>query len=232
MNSAQHGELVSRISSHLSRMGTGRVWRPVIGPGGDILAAGSGPAPQILAAYASGVDFAGKTVVDLGSNLGFYSFMARQGGAVRVLGLDSDPDAVEGGRMLAALHGLENVSFEVRDFLREPPAEQADMALVIDFIGRGVIAKGRLDAVLDSAKRHARREIFMTLRPKYPLEELPALGEGLLTHYGSHILDGVFHLARYARDHLGGQWNCRTLHQGRVEGYVLKAALLFTRSEG
>jgi ribosomal protein L11 methyltransferase len=212
-------------------MGEARVWRPVFGPDGTLLAKGAGPSPEALADYASGVDFAGKTVVDLGCNLGLYSFLAARRGAARVLGLDSDPDAVEGARMLAALHGLDNVSFEVMDFLRESPSEQADMVLVIDFIGRGVIAKGRLDAVLDSARRYARKEVVATLRPEYPLRELPALSADLLKRYGRHLQGGAFRLAGYAQERMGSGWNCRTLHQGRVEGYALKAAFLFTRSE-
>jgi SAM-dependent methyltransferase len=228
MDSKEIKALTDRLVSHLAAMGDTRVWRPVLSPDGTVLAKGSGPSPEALADYASGVDFSGKTVVDLGCNLGLYSFMAARGGAVHVLGLDSDQDAVEGGRMLAALHGLDNVSFETRDFLRETSPEQADMVLVIDFIGRGVIAKGRLDAVLASAARHARREIVVTLRPEYPLEELPVLGAGLLERYGDHIEGGTFKLARYAQDRLGPQWECRTLHQGRVDAYALKAALLFT----
>jgi len=223
--------LTTRVVTHLAAMGDARVWRPVLGPDGTLLARGSGPSPEALADYASGVDFEGKTVVDLGCNLGLYSFMAARRGAVHVLGLDSDQDAVEGANMLARLHGLDNVSFEVRDFLRTTSPEQADMVLVIDFIGRGVIAKGRLDAVLDSARRYARKEIVVTLRPEYPLQELPTLSADLLKHYESHILDGTFMLASYVQERLGLKWERRTLHQGRVKGFTLKAAILFTRSE-
>lgn len=232
MDSPYKQALQAKIVSHLSSMGGERVWRPVLGPDGTVLAEGSGPSSKALAGYASDVDFAGKTVLDLGCNLGFYSFMAARRGAVRVLGLDSDPDAIAGGRMLAELHGFDNVSFEVRDFLRESAAGQADMVLVIDFIGRGVIAKGRLDAVLSSAVQHARKEIVITLRPEYALEELPALREDLRQRLGSHIQGGTFKLAGYVNDRLGPQWECRTLHQGRIEGYELKAAFQFTRSEG
>lgn len=230
MDFVDKNALTERIVSHLAAMGDARVWRPVFGPDGTLLAKGSGPSPEALADYASGVDFSNKTVVDLGCNLGLYSFMAARRGAVRVLGLDSDPGAVEGARMLAALHGLDNASFEVADFLREFPSEQADMVLVIDFIGRGVIAKGRLDAVLDSAKRYARKEVVVTLRPEYPLRELPALSRNLLKHYEGHIQDGTFLMANYAKECFGSEWDCRTLHQGRVEGFTLKAAFLFTRS--
>jgi ribosomal protein L11 methyltransferase len=232
MDLSEKKALTEKLSVHLAAMGDARVWRPVFSPDGTMLAKGSGPTPEALADYVSGVDFAGKTVVDLGCNLGLYSFMAARRGAVQVLGLDSDPGAVEGARMLAALHGLDNASFAVRDFLRESSPEQADMVLVIDFIGRGVIAKGRLDAVLDSATRYARKEIVVTLRPEYPLRELPTMSADILERYGSHIQGDTFKLASYAQERLGPKWSSRTLHQGKVEGYALKAAFLFTRSEG
>ena len=59
------------------------------------------------------VDFAGKTVVDLGCNLGFYSFMAaaaRSGPGLSAW--TATLGAVEGGRMLAELHGFDNVSLK------------------------------------------------------------------------------------------------------------------------
>lgn len=225
-------DLTAKLSAHLAGMGAKRIWRPVIGPDGAVLAAGSGPAPQMLAEYMTGVDFHGKSVVDLGSNLGFYSFMAARSGAKSVLGLDSDPDAVRGGRMLAALYGFPGVDFKVCDFLKDPPARKADMALVIDFIGRGVVAKGRLDDVVASAAAHADREIVLTLRPIYPLHELPPLGPVLLNRYAAHIQDDRFRLADYVSERLGPAWKGRIIHLGRVGGYVLKAALLFSSAKG
>lgn len=225
-------DLTAKLSAHLAGMGSKRIWRPVIGPDGAVLAPGAGPGPEMLAEYMTGVDFRGKSVVDLGSNLGFYSFMAARSGAKSVLGLDSDPDAVRGGRMLAALHGFSNVVFEVRDFLKDPPAKRADMVLVIDFIGRGVVAKGRLDDVVASAAAHAEREIVLTLRPIYPLHELPPLGPVLLDRYASHIKDDRFRLSDYVSDRLGPAWKGRIIHLGRVGGYVLKAALLFSSTDG
>lgn len=217
-----------RLVAHLARMGPGRVWRPVVARDGTVLAEGSGPLPDNLEEYIAGVDFAGKSVVDLGSNLGFYSFLAARRGARRVLGLDIDPDAVLGARMLAALHGMDEVDFEVCDFLKAPPSIRADMVLAIDFIGRAVVAKGRLDQVLATAARLARREIVITMRAVYPLEDLPALEPGLRERYAKHISEGKFHVARYAAHALGPAWMGRTIHEGRVDGYVLKSLVVFS----
>lgn len=231
MEPAARQELVEAITTHLNRMGAGRVWRPVAGPDGQLLNRGSGPNLKAMSAYVSGLAFSGKTVVDLGANLGLFTFMACQGGATWALGLDSDPDAVAGARMLAQLHEFENARFEVRDFVADESIPQADLVLVIDFIGRGVIIKGRLDSVIDAAVRLSRKEIFFTLRPEYPLSELRAPDNVLKRTYGSFIRDGRFFLAEYVAAHLGAGWSGTSLSKLRVDGKALKEGLLFTRSE-
>lgn len=224
--------LAAEIRVRLSRLSPTQVWRPVPGPDGILLHPGSGPDPAALADYASGVDFAGKSVIDLGCNLGFFSFMACRAGAGDVLGLDADPEVVAVARLLAELHGLAAARFTVRDFLRAPGPDRADLVLAIDFIGRGVVAKGRLDAVLDTAAVLARREIFFTLRPVYALDDL-ALDTGAFpAAQAAFVRRGRFHLAEYAAWRLGTGWTGRFTDQGRAGGSGLKAALLFTRRSG
>lgn len=229
MDPEQQKDLTVRLVELLTRMGPQRVWRPVAAPDGKLLAAGSGPSPQTLSGYLGGVDFSGKSIIDLGSNLGLYSFMAARSSARHVLGLDIDTDAVQGAQMLAALYEMDNVDFEVCDFLMDPPARVADMVLVVDFIGRAVVAKGRLDAVLAAAVRLASREIVLTLRPVYPLEELPPLGPVQRERYAGHISGAILDVAGYVSDWLGPAWKGKTIHEGRVDGFALKAALLYSR---
>lgn len=194
-----------------------------------MFADGSGPPPEALAEYVDGIDFRGKSVLDMGANLGFFAFLAARRGAACVLGMDSDPDAVEGARLLASLHGLDNVHFAWRDFLEAPPILRADMVMVIDFIGRGVVSKGRLDDVITLAARLAVRELVVTMRPKYRLEELQPLSPGLQEHYGAYLREGTFSLGEYVRDFLGDDFHGRVLHEGLVEKHQLKKAYLFTR---
>ena len=231
MEQADRIQLTEKITAHLCRMGAGRVWRPVAGPYGHVLNCGSGPDLTAMSAYVAGVDFAGKTVLDLGANLGLFTFMACRGGATWALGLDSDPDAVAGARMLAELHGLPNARFEVRDFLADESIPRADLVLVIDFIGRGVIVKSRLDTVLDAAVRLSRKEIFFTLRPEYPLSELRAPDHFLKRTYGRFIRDGRFYLAEHVAARLGAGWSATVLSRLCVEGKTLKTGVLFTRAE-
>lgn len=229
MDPEQQKDLTERLVDLLNRMGPLRVWRPVVAPDGQVLAAGSGPSPQTLSGYLGGVDFSGKSVIDLGSNLGLYSFMAVRSCARHVLGLDIDEDAVQGARMLATLYGMDCVDFEVCDFLMDPPAREADMVLVVDFIGRAVVAKGRLDAVLAAAVRLSRREIVMTMHPVYRLEELPPLGPAQRERYAGNINGETLDVAGYVSDWLGPAWTGRTIHEGRVDGFALKAAMLYSR---
>lgn len=229
MEQADRTQLTEKIIAHLCRMGAGRVWRPVPGPDGKLLNSGSGPDLKAMSAYVSGLEFSGKTVLDLGANLGLFTFMACRAGALWALGLDSDPEAVEGARMLAELHEMENARFEVRDFLADVSIPQADLVLIIDFIGRGVIVKERLDMVLDAAARLSRHEIFFTLRPEYPLSELRAPDHFLKRTYAPFVHDGRFYLAEYVAARLGTSWSATSLSKLRVHGKTLKTGILFTK---
>ena len=224
------GGINSRLTALLAAMDPSQVWRPVPGPDGTLLARGSGPDVETLKNFVAGLDFAGKTVIDLGCNLGFFTFLACRQGAVSALGLDSDPDVVAAASLLAQVHGLTQACFAVRDFLAEPGQDRADLVLAIDFIGRGVVAKGRLRDVLAAASRLAKHEIFLTLRPVYALADLPAPGEKLREIYGDFIRRDHLHLAECAGAWLGPAWAGRAMGRGRFGNNLLKAAMLFTKT--
>ncbi|WP_137388456.1 TIGR04290 family methyltransferase [Rhodoligotrophos defluvii] len=52
-------------------------------------------------------DLAGKTVLDIGCNGGFYSIEMKRRGADRVVGIDFDPDYLAQARFAAEVHGLD-----------------------------------------------------------------------------------------------------------------------------
>lgn len=222
---------LTRLTAILGQLGEGVVWRPVRDHAGRLLAAGSGIGEDGLSEYVQGVSFSGKSVCDLGCNLGYFSLMAADQGAREVLGLDVDPLVIEAAGLLAGLHGRENVRFRVADFTAAPATETFDLVLLIDFIGRGTIAKGRLDAVLDAAVRHSRREMVFTLRPIYDLADLPTSGADDLTkQYGPQcVTDGRFHLLDYVTNRLG-QWRADMLTPGDAPHRRFKHAVRFTRS--
>jgi 2-polyprenyl-3-methyl-5-hydroxy-6-metoxy-1,4-benzoquinol methylase len=61
----------------------------------------------------TGGSLAGKTVVDVGCNCGFWSLQARLAGADRVLGIEASPENVEQARFVLRLAGLDGIEFEV-----------------------------------------------------------------------------------------------------------------------
>ncbi len=217
----------------LAALGPGRVWRPVAGPDGALLARGSGPGPESLEPYVAGLDVAGKTVADLGCNLGYFSLLAARCGARRVLGCDADPEIIEAATLLARLHGLAGVDFLARDFLAAPAPERFDLALLVDFVGRGVVAKGKLAAVAAAAASWARHEVFFTLHPAYALDELAVPPEVLAARHPGCVRDGRFFTAEALAALLGPGWTMRRLTDGRLSAgettLRAKTALLFTR---
>ncbi len=200
-------DVLAHVRDGLARLGPQRVWRPVPGPDGSLLARGSGPDPKALADSVSGLDVADKSVADLGCNLGFFTFLARRMGARSAVGLDIDAEVVDLARLLAQLHGLDAVRFVALDFLRHSPPEPCDMALCIDFIGRQVIAKGRVDAVVAAAAAWGRHELFFTLHPVYAVADLPRPAGDLARLYPGFVRQGRFFLLDYVAAILGPAWS-------------------------
>ncbi len=220
-----------RLLAILEELDDGVVWRPVRDANGRLLAKGSGIGEDGLSEYLQGVSFSGKTVCDMGCNLGYFSFMAARDGATMVEGLDVDPLVVEGAGILADMQGLANVRFRVADFTAETPETPFDMVLLVDFIGRGTIVKGRLDAVLAAAARFAAKEMLFTLRPIYACRDLDPRDEfGLPRIYGTHFVrDGRFFLLDYVASRLP-DWEARMLTPGGDPARRFKHAVRFTKT--
>jgi ribosomal protein L11 methyltransferase len=218
----------------LAALGPTRVWRPVLGPDGERLAAaGDGREIPELDDYIGNLELAGKTVADLGCNLGYFAFLARRRGAARVLGLDIDPDVIDVAQALARFHNAPEVTFAACDFLRAVPETPCDLAMLVDFIGRGIIVKGRVRAVVAAAGNWASREIFFTLRPVYALDDLPVARKVLEGLYPGFVRDDAFYLAEFVAHELGPQWSLTCLRNGSFavspSQRRFKAALLFAK---
>ena len=224
---------LAHIRRLLNALDPASVWRPVPAPDGSLLAPGDGCDTTDLEHYIGNLDVTGKSVADLGCNLGYFSFMVRRLGAARVLGLDCDQQIIRLAGQLASLHQLTDVEFRACDFLRQAPAAPCDMAMLIDFIGRQIISKGRVGLVAGAAKTWGAREIFFTLRPVYRLDDLPALPETLAAHYPGFVRENAFFLVEALAHALGPDWSMRYLTDGRFakspDERRHKAALLFTR---
>lgn len=234
MTSQNRQPTADDIRRLLAELDPASIWRPVLGPDGErIAAAGDGREIPELDEYIGNLDLAGKTVADLGCNLGYFAFLAKRRGAVRTLGLDIDPDVIRVASAIARLHNAPDVDFLACDFLRDVPEAPCDLAMLIDFIGRRIIAKGRVRAVVAAARNWASREIFFTLRPVYALDDLPVSRDILESLYPGFIRDDAFYLAEFVAHELGAQWtltclpNCSFALSPTQRRF--KAALLFTK---
>ena len=76
---------------------------------------------------------AGKSVLDIGSALGYFCFEAEAKGATRVLGVELDPERFRQACLLKRIIGSQ-VEFEQRDILEQPLTEQFDYVCFLNVI--------------------------------------------------------------------------------------------------
>jgi len=77
------------------------------------------------------VDFAGKSVCDLGCFHGYYAIKAEQAGASRVIGLDRSEEILESARMISEASSS-SVEFTLWESRQKTP--QCDVALVLNML--------------------------------------------------------------------------------------------------
>lgn len=133
-------------------------------------------------------DLAGRSVLDLGCNHGFFCFEAKKRGAARVVGIDVDPENVRKARLLADCLGLE-VEFRLADIEREPPQERFDYVLCLNLLHHlrdpiGVLdrlvrlTRERLVFELATLGRHDRRKLGLSPLARWIAARLPVLYVG------------------------------------------------------
>jgi 2-polyprenyl-3-methyl-5-hydroxy-6-metoxy-1,4-benzoquinol methylase len=82
--------------------------------------------------------FEGKSILDLGCNIGGFCFLARELGAVYALGIDMNDESVEGAKYLRDYHGIQQTDFFTSDL------EARNLAALIEAVSR----RSRFDVVL------------------------------------------------------------------------------------
>jgi SAM-dependent methyltransferase len=75
----------------------------------------------------------GRSVLDVGCNIGFFSFEAERRGATRVLGIDFDPERIREATLLKSVLDS-SVEFAVGDVLKDPVGERFDLVLALNVI--------------------------------------------------------------------------------------------------
>ena len=102
-------------------------------------------------------DLAGKTVLDIGCNAGFYSMEMKRRGATRVLGVDFDEDYLSQARFAAGVEGLD---IEFRQLSVYDVATLREQFDVVFFIGVFYHLRHPLLA-LDLIHEHVARDILV-----------------------------------------------------------------------
>ncbi|WP_035040411.1 methyltransferase domain-containing protein [Desulfovibrio sp. X2] len=227
-------ELLKEAEQRLASLGQERIWRPVFAPDGRQLAEGTGADDDGLPPDLAGLDFTGKNVVDIGCNLGHFSFLAAEHGAASVLGIDMDEEVVACARVLARLRGADNVSFLAADVLGAsapaPDGRTFDTSMMIDIIGRGSVRKGLAGSFLDAAARLASHEMIHTMRPIYSFKELGVSGADLARFYPERFLrEERFDLLAFALDRFAVKWSAELLTREADLTQRYKYLVRFTR---
>ncbi len=183
------------------------------------------------------IDFAGRSVVDLGCNFGFFTFQARRQGAAAVTGVDREPKVLEGCRLLQRHFGLDGVDFACHDI--DDPAcallgRKFDIAMLVEFIGKTFIVENRVAPALAFLERLSDRELIVSVQKIYWIrKELGTTPEALGRLYPErYIRGGDFLLLDYVRDFLAPRWRMEPISP-MAEGYEKPRKFLrFVPAEG
>ncbi len=219
----------AELESILLEVGPRNIWRPVYDNRQKLLAQGIADWRDGHPDDIARVDFTGKTVLDLGCNFGFYSFLASKLGAAWVLGVDDNELVVRGGRILREMHRHEGVDFVAADFTKVALPGPFDIAMLINFIGKKKVRKG-VQTVLDSLEKLARETMIVSARHTYGLEEHLKISEDLLleVYPAEYLAGGEFLLLDYIRDYYSPRWDMSIISPDYNDPEV-KRTLLFTR---
>jgi SAM-dependent methyltransferase len=222
---------LTELKDILKTVGPQNIWRPVVANGDYLLADGIGDTCDGLAENLGNLDFQDKTVLDLGCNFGYYSFLARRAGARHVLGIDADARIIRGCEIIRVLNGVEGVSFRALDIIGAEGIGRFDIGLMIDLIGTQMIITGAAKAVLDSLERLSGKEMVLTLRPRYHIgKKLAGDFQGLKEKYpGDYIRDDYFHTFEYVRDRFQPNWEVSVLSPENDPEVEYKQTLHFVR---
>ena len=188
----------------LQDIGPENIWRPVYDERGHLLADGHEDmrdgAPEDLA----GFDFQSRSVLDMGCNLGFYSFLAKRLGAGTVVGLDIDSQAICGCNLLSELYGMDDIHFSCMDFTGFTSDRPFDVVLLINFIGKKSLVKG-IQPVLEICSRYAAEAVLVSARCRYHIQRsLGVTPEYMSKKYGEkYVQDEWFDTTLFLQDYLG-----------------------------
>lgn len=224
---------LAELKNILQEVGPENIWRPVYDRQNNLLAQGIGNMCDGLPSDILGVSFTGKTIVDLGCNFGYYSFFASRGGAKKVVGIDIDERIIRGCNLLKSVLAIDEVSFLVFDVSKSNGVSKFDMGMMIDFIGKTMVATGILKDCLTELERLSEKEMLITVRPKYHVKKnLNGDFQGLREKYpGDYIRNNYFYTIDYVRDRFKSRWVMDIISPKNDPEGADKETLYFVRKE-
>jgi SAM-dependent methyltransferase len=164
------------------------------------------------------VDFAGKRVVDLGCNFGFFAFQARRLGAQQVLGVDREEKVLQGAAMLRDIFGLDGVNFLACDIEVSPnglTGQKFDMAMLVEFIGKTFVREGFIPRVLSFLETLSDKELLLSVQKTYMIrKELGSTLDKMRRHYPeAYLRDGDVLVLDFVRDFFKDRWKIEMLSE-------------------
>jgi len=169
------------------------------------------------------VDFAGKSVVDLGCNFGFFAFQARRLGAASVVAVDRESGVLEGAAMLRDIFGLDGIDFLSCD-IDQPgnclSGRKFDTAMLVEFIGKTFVRAGLIPRTLAFLETLSDKELVLSVQKSYMIrKELGTTPDEMRRHYpDQYIKDGDVLVLDYVRDFFKDRWTIDML-SGVQDGY-------------
>ena len=222
-------EYTRELTRILDQLGPERIRRSVYDNDNQLLAEGIADERDGTLGDFDSVDFLGKTVVDLGCNLGNYSIFASQRGAECVLGIDLDKLVLEGSELLRDMQNVSNVDYACLDFTSVSFDQRFDITLLIDFIGKGIISQG-LNRFLDATEKMTKETMLISARNHYRIEKyFNGDFDSLVELYSAEFIrDGRFYLVDYITDYFKKKWK-RTILSKPSHHLGSKKTLCFQR---
>ena len=221
----------AELEKIVAEVGEDLIWRPLYDFENNPLADGVGHEIDGIDPEFKELDFTGKSVCDLGCNMGHFSFYAREHGAREVVGYDLESKVIAGAKKLAGLYGVDNVDFCVCNFAYDEPDRTFNMGMLIDILGKINIAKGHMTAILKGLEKRCESEMLLTFRPEYFVgKHLGLKMDKFLEMYPqAKIENGIFSLLDFAVDLFADNWEMTYLSKPHPEDKQYKRTVHFKR---
>lgn len=231
-----------RLAELISSISHPDLWRPVeeveqVLATGSIEGTGDPNTEDFLL-----IDVTGKEILDLGCNVGYYSYLALKRGAKNVVGEDIVPEALEIARILGDKHGCAGAEFRKGSFFTRN-GEKHEMVFFLDIIGNNSVREGRAVDQFDAAVRPVGKELVISLRPVFVPERhlanlngappLPQIWAELAQTYGEKYCRGdKFHFLEWAADRMGEGWTITPLPTPEMAHSIRKQIFHIVRTDG